>query len=227
MKILLIGNGFDLEHDLPTSYRDFLAFCLRARRIFTLEDENLATYREKNIDGWEIDTSIKKALLAAFQSRNVRGIQQEAGSVTVNSATTQDERLNEIYEHIRDNAWIDYFLNCSSLGENWIDFESEISRVIQSLDAGRVQLSHGTSIDVMEKSEKNLLLAILKSAKGNWQGAFDSVRRIDRFSERLLKDLERLIRALEIYIAGFVREIEITQKSPDIKNSRIFLSAAR
>ena len=217
MKILLIGNGFDLEHDLPTSYRDFLAFCLRARRIFTLEDENLATYREKNIDGWEIDTSIKKALLAAFQSRNVRGIQQEAGSVTVNSATTQDERLNEIYEHIRDNAWIDYFLNCSSLGENWIDFESEISRVIQSLDAGRVQLSHGTSIDVMEKSEKNLLLAILKSAKGNWQGAFDSVRRIDRFSERLLKDLERLIRALEIYIAGFVREIEITQKSPDIK----------
>ena len=74
MKILLIGNGFDLEHDLPTSYRDFLAFCLRARRIFTLEDENLATYREKNIDGWEIDTSIKKALLAAFQSRNVRGI---------------------------------------------------------------------------------------------------------------------------------------------------------
>ena len=24
MKILLIGNGFDLEHNLPTSYKNFL-----------------------------------------------------------------------------------------------------------------------------------------------------------------------------------------------------------
>lgn len=27
MKILVIGNGFDIEHNLPTSYRDFLNFC--------------------------------------------------------------------------------------------------------------------------------------------------------------------------------------------------------
>lgn len=27
MKILVLGNGFDIDHDLPTSYRDFLNFC--------------------------------------------------------------------------------------------------------------------------------------------------------------------------------------------------------
>lgn len=26
MKILVIGNGFDLEHGLPTKYKDFLDF---------------------------------------------------------------------------------------------------------------------------------------------------------------------------------------------------------
>lgn len=30
MEILLIGNGFDLEHDLPTHYKDFLDFCDKA-----------------------------------------------------------------------------------------------------------------------------------------------------------------------------------------------------
>ena len=38
MEILLIGNGFDLEHDLPTSYPDFLKFCEKARRIYTYDE---------------------------------------------------------------------------------------------------------------------------------------------------------------------------------------------
>ena len=27
MNILVIGNGFDLAHELPTKYTDFLKFC--------------------------------------------------------------------------------------------------------------------------------------------------------------------------------------------------------
>lgn len=27
MKILVIGNGFDIDHGLATSYREFLNFC--------------------------------------------------------------------------------------------------------------------------------------------------------------------------------------------------------
>ena len=26
MNILVLGNGFDLAHDLPTNYKDYLAF---------------------------------------------------------------------------------------------------------------------------------------------------------------------------------------------------------
>lgn len=34
MNILIIGNGFDLEHKLPTSYRDFLDFCLSVNKLY-------------------------------------------------------------------------------------------------------------------------------------------------------------------------------------------------
>ncbi len=34
MKILVIGNGFDLEHGLPTQYKDFLDFVKTIKNIF-------------------------------------------------------------------------------------------------------------------------------------------------------------------------------------------------
>ena len=45
------------------------------------------------------------------------------------------ETINELQELIFNNIWINYFLqNDTYLKENWIDFEFEISKVIQSLD---------------------------------------------------------------------------------------------
>ena len=38
MNILLIGNGFDLAHGLPTLYKNFLDFCIKAKVIFTIID---------------------------------------------------------------------------------------------------------------------------------------------------------------------------------------------
>ncbi len=37
-KILLIGNGFDLAHGLPTSYKDFLDFCKMVERTIYLSN---------------------------------------------------------------------------------------------------------------------------------------------------------------------------------------------
>ena len=37
MNILVIGNGFDLAHELPTKYTDFLDFCKIIRSIYTAE----------------------------------------------------------------------------------------------------------------------------------------------------------------------------------------------
>lgn len=73
MNILIIGNGFDLAHGLPTKYGDFLDFCQKARRIYTYrEDASLNEYKCDNLDNWEMNDDIKNVLLEAFDKRNCK-----------------------------------------------------------------------------------------------------------------------------------------------------------
>lgn len=44
MQILLIGNGFDIEHNLPTQYKQFLNFVCEFKGI--QQQENKETYIE-------------------------------------------------------------------------------------------------------------------------------------------------------------------------------------
>lgn len=70
MEILLIGNGFDIEHKLPTSYNDFLLFCLKVMPIFSVEPGlTIQRYTNDYLESWKIDESVKKTLTAAFNSR--------------------------------------------------------------------------------------------------------------------------------------------------------------
>ena len=63
MNILLIGNGFDLAHNLPTTYNHFLSFCQKARRIYTLDIQVLLyEYTKKQLQDWEVNEEIKLAL---------------------------------------------------------------------------------------------------------------------------------------------------------------------
>ena len=76
MEVLIIGNGFDLEHDLPTSYKEFLEFCRRVKRIYTYSREStLGTYVKNSLADWEINTYIKEKLANAFENRSYGEIQ--------------------------------------------------------------------------------------------------------------------------------------------------------
>lgn len=218
MEILLIGNGFDLEHNLPTTYIHFLKFCEKARRIYTLDNTvSIYEYIQNNLDDWDMDIQIKGILQTAFENRKCKRIPQGDGTFNL-EVTTPNQALNEMYFHINHNAWLEYFLNCySNKGDNWIDFESEISRVIQALDAARFQIESGGSIQSTEKKEQNILINILKYAKGTLKNAYASTIEIDKFTVFLSMELDRLIRALEIYIAEFVGRIEVKKRSADIE----------
>lgn len=139
MKILVNGNGFDLAHGLPTSYTDFLEFCKRVKIIFSNTNLTKKQYEQECIQEWRIDSYVKKRLKEAFESRECRRKLQEGEHL--DDVTTQDAAINELYTYIEHNTWLEYFWNCPSyVGENWIDFEAEISKVIQSLDSGRLQI---------------------------------------------------------------------------------------
>lgn len=133
MNILLIGNGFDLAHGLPTKYGDFFAFCERVKGIYDFSNHiSLSDYKSKYIDNWDMNDYIKNALLDAFEKTNCKII--STGGNTCHVKVT-NKALEELYKHISQNTWLEYFLERqSSLGENWIDFETEISRIIPSLD---------------------------------------------------------------------------------------------
>lgn len=48
--ILLIGNGFNLAHRLPTTYMDFLFFCYTIKRLII--DNKLEENLPKNLEGY-------------------------------------------------------------------------------------------------------------------------------------------------------------------------------
>lgn len=102
MTILVIGNGFDLAHHLPTQYSDFLNFV----KAFKAHD----------------DSDFSRFLIETKESN--------VGLYT------------EIQSLIENNVLLEYFLSvyedrCKNGKNGWIDFESEISAIVQNLDEAK------------------------------------------------------------------------------------------
>lgn len=100
MNILVIGNGFDLSHRLPTKYTDFLEFIKTFKKI------------KKNGKNMEVDcystpdSHIKAQIIEHFDE-------------------TRQEEVEELSDLMENNFWIEYFLDCPMYQkENWIDFIS-------------------------------------------------------------------------------------------------------
>ena len=120
MNILLIGNGFDLAHGLPTKYTDFLEFVkmikiIKEKNIFN--DGFAISDAGCNVDNGKLHQDIRLTILNKANDNKLEGDSKE------------------LIDCINHNIWIEYFLQCDSfLKENWIDFESEISRIIKIID---------------------------------------------------------------------------------------------
>lgn len=232
MNILLIGNGFDLAHHLPTKYPDFLEFVKVIKQILKIcNGEDMG-----DIDWGNINVQVKEL------------IKPNMGNVR-NNLFSQSEMWNDL---IGNNVWIEYFLQCDSfLKENWIDFESEISRIIKIID-NDIHRNGGLDTVVRNISEDffaNYFLdnlderiqmrdeaAFIKYAGlpvGEQSKYIEQYRQdnpVEPLKEEITygnlisileDDLNKLTRALEIYICEYVEKIDIIEKSPDIDKEEI------
>lgn len=200
MNILVIGNGFDLAHGLPTKYTDFLEFVKVIKQII-----NPPYYNGQNQIEWgNLCPKVRKQ------------IEENMGNVR-NNLYSQESMWKDL---LGNNLWIDYFLqNPTYQKENWIDFENEISKVIKSVDADMKS-------NIEEKiSYEKLSNEYLKDCFMTYDDLFERIDGVEDDTPRksfgelrdiLYNDLCRLIRALEIYLCGYVEKIEIQEKSPDI-----------
>lgn len=237
MNILLIGNGFDLAHGLPTKYTDFLEFVKMIKII-----------KEKNIfnDGFAISD-------AGCNVDNGK-LHQDIRLTILNKANNNKLEMDskELLDCINHNIWIEYFLQCDSfLKQNWIDFESEICRIIKIVD-NDIHRNGGLDIVVRNISEDffaNYFLdnlderiqmrdeaAFIKYAglpvgeQSKYVEQYRQDNPVEPLKEEITygnlisileDDLNKLIRALEIYICEYVEKIDIIENSPDIDKKEI------
>lgn len=117
-KTLITGNGFDLAHNLPTSYKDFINFVLafetyKGDKSKVAFDAIFATSESKFDKSW------------LEEVRRHYGTEEMSFDLSVfASKLDKTGKLN--------NAWLDYFKPIQNI-ETWIDFEKEIGGALKSI----------------------------------------------------------------------------------------------
>lgn len=206
MNVLLIGNGFDLAHGLPTTYRDFLNFCDSVVTISETTDYAFALLLLQGIcEKWNPPSSIRTQLQGALFCRDNIHHSDLQNSAALNT-------VNDVYSHIHDNLWFHYFKKrLSFLGYNWIDFEKEISYVIQMLETVQITLDEHSDLRRLSKKDKVALEAISEDFGKNCYSLCGDKETLVSTRNTLSNDLDRLTHALELYLSAFVNAINIPE----------------
>lgn len=199
MKILIIGNGFDLAHELPTKYTDFLEFISKVESFKRLAFKDVNEYNEDLHKNQKLNEFVKSYIKSAFSKKD-----------------NPDKILQELFDLSKDNYWIECFRNMKGYqNEGWINFESEISNAIQNFEEF-CRLDKKTNLSkVNNETQKIIGLAkrfIDKEKVLNMAGDVDCYI----YEKRLLGDLNQLIRCLEIYLEDCLGKFKIEYVSPDI-----------
>lgn len=223
--ILVIGNGFDLYHCLPTRYIDFINV---VKRLLELADEqrlqrcSYINYMFGTGSPLYSDGHIKRCY--QIHSSSMRNVE------------LKQERIERLVEISKDNVWIKYFLKMCTRNIGWIDFEKEMAQVINAITnyfdcvSGDEKkfLQNGIHIDenVLSRSDIDILMRVpfyeeldekLKVKEEYYVKDIDGkkILRIDEIKiiHMLEKNLEDLSEALCIYLEQFVQSIAIDKKS--------------
>lgn len=219
--VLIIGNGFDLYHKLPTRYIDFLFLVKNWNGFF--EEYNRCLREEKE------DLVYNKFDITL----------DEYGKLTIDSLDNfakyaksfNNDKIQTLNRILLKNTWIKYFIKSNYEKEGWIDFESEIEKVL-------VIVEHFFTVDIDNCEEKvfsnavnpvtykviSILMYVTESLPLNL-GLYKK-RDVEKIKygdvktnliNELKNDLNNLILSLKIYMEEFIGKINTPYYSPQIK----------
>jgi hypothetical protein len=118
LNILLLGNGFDLHHKFPTAYIDFLHTIK-----FLVEHYDESTM--KTVADVFGDDRLKS------KCKNIETSFAEYEYFYKETSLDAD-KVKEIIEKAKNNLWFKYFSTAAEKELTWIDFEKEISEVVEA-----------------------------------------------------------------------------------------------
>ncbi len=149
MNLLVVGNGFDLAHGLPTRYSDFLEFLTLC--IIEWHDWRKNRVWQGEYNPWENDARILYDLAQKVKSNQKVVEIFEANKADIEQAFGKDGKLS----NFNDNTWVRYCLYVYAYKQsftkefNWIDIETEILRFIRYIES---QKYTGTQVSYLSMS---------------------------------------------------------------------------
>lgn len=154
VKILVIGNGFDLAHGLKTGYVDFLKWI-----------QYIIGNDDPKIRSGELPIT-KEELL---ESTNIRN--------------DYPEIFREIKDN-RDNFWIYHFIKIENeLGPKWLDFESEIEHITKDLFTAENVTLRNVASELKRKSSRDLQIPKFVNDAAVYEWLEDELNKIRRLLE--------------------------------------------
>lgn len=223
--VLVLGNGFDLYHFLPTRYVDFLHVVRRLAELKTegkLERCQFINYVLGPASPiYNQDVYIQKCYEIHMQK--MKSVELDQG------------KIQELAAIAETNTWIRYFQTRLEKDIGWIDFEKEIGQVLSAvqrlfvLDSIADQLVDGIffekltemdlkTIDILEHLPFVEQSSIAFQLRGEYcQKGMREERYISINKEAILghleEELNQLAKALCIYLQEFVQKIAIDKKA--------------
>lgn len=203
MNILILGNGFDLAHGLPTTYMNFLNAVQAIEKISTEKDKDerkkklkeYTEYKYKDESKIRIRTDTKIYEILKYISDDLR---------------TRDGNIFTIIDLVKDNFWFEYFKeSIEKSNDTWIDFEKEIKEVCKKIEKEEEKndiLQDKIFKEFLQKYNTNNEKTIIKTGE---------------LIEKLELDLDKLIFVLEIYLVLYVNTQKCDKISEDIYNLSI------
>lgn len=209
--ILIVGNGFDLAHGLPTRYMDFMDYLSMAETLYENKTDFLAHPDKNAIEGYinrrykNVDTTLRSNLIGKYDSK------------WLNSFPMQ---LSRVFSE--RNCWYEYFeylIRKNQLqGVNWIDFEAEISKVVQKIEHSLIiekDKSYSTQnislYPINRETHKEILFKFMKAKTYDFKS-----NEFASFIAQLENDLSDFINALDYYIA-FIDGFSVEKRVIDIQ----------
>lgn len=179
MNVLIIGNGFDRAHKLPTTYIDFMNYLAFCKNIKASPDG----FDLLKNSGYKLDSFTQ--LESGIRELVKQFIKEDRKDELL------PEHISKLVSYDNKNCWYEYFNSIiEGLPENykWVDFEARIGEVIQKIELG---IMKGFS-DSFENQDASLIMLMNFHKQ---QGP----KTMDEYVECIRRDLDEFIKCLDEY----------------------------